>query len=106
MRIRPDFVVRSRPKSRPHTVSLRSPRIAARLLAIPLLGGMGGAPGEDEATALRTVSAYQEMAGTQAVSALLGCRPLNPETALLAEFSVSMLSGVALCAGRLKLADR
>jgi hypothetical protein len=44
-------------------------------------------------------------AGTQVASVLLGCPPLDPNTAALAEFSTLMLRSAALCEGVLELAD-
>jgi hypothetical protein len=55
--------------------------------------------------ALETVQAPLTQAGTQVASYLLGCPPLNNETATLAEISTQMLRGAALCEGLLEQAD-
>lgn len=62
-------------------------------------------PSDEQAAALRTASEYLKLAGTQAATFVLGCPPLNGDTAMLAEFSNAMLSGAALCMGLLELAD-
>ena len=62
-------------------------------------------PSDEQTAALRTVSKYLNRAGTQVASFLLGCPPLNDDTATLAEFSNMMLRGAALCEGLLELAD-
>ena len=62
-------------------------------------------PSDDQTAALQTVSDYLNQAGTQVASFLLGCPPLDGETAILAELSNSMLRGAALCAGLLELMD-
>jgi hypothetical protein len=61
-------------------------------------------PNETQADALRSVSEYLHVAGTQVASVLLGCPPLNPGTAALAEFSSLLLRSAALCDGVLDLA--
>jgi hypothetical protein len=55
--------------------------------------------------ALQTARTYLHSAGTQVASFLLGCPPLDPDTAALAEFSSLMLRSAALCDGLLDLAD-
>jgi hypothetical protein len=62
-------------------------------------------PTEEEAVALQIVSEYLTLAGTQAASLLLGCPPVDKDTTLLADFSNSMLTGAALCAGLVELAE-
>jgi hypothetical protein len=62
-------------------------------------------PSAEQVAALQTVRGYLNQAGTQVASYLLGCPPLTPETATLAEFSTQMLRGAALCEGLLELAD-
>ncbi len=63
-------------------------------------------PNQDQVAALLTVSEYLNQAGTQVASFLLGCPPLTGDTAMLAEFSNSMLRGAALCEGLLELMDQ
>jgi hypothetical protein len=55
-------------------------------------------PDEEQAIALQIASDYLTKAGTQAATFLLGCPPLNGESALLAEFSNTLLRGATLCA--------
>ena len=62
-------------------------------------------PNDEQTAALQTVSEYLNHAGTQIASFLLGCPPINGDTATLAEFSNSMLRGAALCEGVLELTD-
>jgi hypothetical protein len=62
-------------------------------------------PTVEEAVALQIASAYLTQAGTQVASFLLGCPPLDNGATLLAEFSNSMLTGAALCAGLVEMAD-
>jgi hypothetical protein len=62
-------------------------------------------PDQEQAVALQIASEYLTLAGTQSASFLLGCPPLDKSTTLLAEFSNSMLSGAALCAGLVELAE-
>jgi hypothetical protein len=61
-------------------------------------------PSDEQAAALQTASEYLHVAGTQVASVLLGCPPLNPGTAALAEFSSLLLRSAALCDGVLDLA--
>ena len=61
-------------------------------------------PDEEQAVALQIASEYLTQAGTQSASLLLGCPRVDGETALLAEFSNSLLTGAALCAGLVELA--
>ena len=63
-------------------------------------------PSDAQAAALQIVSEYLNLAGTQIASCLLGCPPLDRNTATLAEFSNQMLQGAALCEGLLELTDR
>jgi hypothetical protein len=63
-------------------------------------------PNEEEAVALQIVSDYLTHAGTQFASFLLGSPRLDGDTVLLAEFSNSMLSGAALCAELVHVAER
>jgi hypothetical protein len=63
-------------------------------------------PNEEEAVALQIASDYLTHAGTQFASFLLGCPRLDGDTVLLAEFSNSMLSGAALCAELVHVAER
>jgi hypothetical protein len=63
-------------------------------------------PNQEEAIALQIVSDYLSHAGTQSASLLLGCPSIDDATTLLAEFSNSMLSGAALCAGLVEIADQ
>ena len=62
-------------------------------------------PNDDQTAALQTASEYLTQAGTQVASILLGCPPLDGDTAVLAELSNSMLRGAALCEGLLELKD-
>ena len=61
-------------------------------------------PTPEQAAALQTTRAYLTFAGTQVASVLLGCPPLNSDTAALAEFSSLLLRSAALCEGVLDLA--
>ena len=63
-------------------------------------------PNDSQAAALEIVSEYLNLAGIQIASFLLGCPPLDRNTATLAEFSDQMLQGAALCEGLLELTDR
>ena len=60
-------------------------------------------PTAEQAAALQTARAYLTFAGTQVASVLLGCPPLNSDTAALAEFSSLLLRSAALCDGVLDL---
>ncbi len=62
-------------------------------------------PNEEEAVALQIVSDYLTHTGTQFASFLLGSPRLDGDTVLLAEFSNSMLSGAALCAELVHVAE-
>lgn len=62
-------------------------------------------PDQEQAIALQIVSDYLTQAGTQAATYLLSCPKTDSDTALLAEFSNSMLSGAALCAGLVAAVD-
>lgn len=62
-------------------------------------------PDQEQAIALQIVCDYLTQAGTQAATALLGCPKIDGSTTLLAEFSNSMLSGAALCAGLVAIVD-
>jgi hypothetical protein len=68
-----------------------------RIVSFPL-------PDEEQAVALQIASEYLTLAGTQSASRLLGCPRVDGETALLAEFSNSLLTGAALCAGLVEMA--
>ena len=61
-------------------------------------------PNPEQTAALQTARAYLSFAGTQVASVLLGCPPLNPDTAALAECSSLLLRSAALCDGVLDLA--
>jgi hypothetical protein len=61
-------------------------------------------PTAEQVAALQTARAYLSLAGTQVASVLLGCPPLNSDTAALAEFSTLLLRSAALCDGVLDLA--
>lgn len=67
-------------------------------LAFPL-------PTPEEAIALQIVGEYLSQAGAHSASALLGCPPLDGETSLIAQLSNRMLSGAALCADLVELAE-
>jgi hypothetical protein len=62
-------------------------------------------PNPEQAAALQTTREYLYATGTQVASFLLGCPPLDPDTAALVEFSSLMLRSAALCDGLLELVD-
>lgn len=100
------------PERRSAAVRVRDCRVTARLVEeSPLMAVHPQSippfplPTEEEAVALQIVSEYLTLAGTQAASLLLGCPPVDTETTLLADFSNSMLTGAALCAGLVELAE-
>jgi hypothetical protein len=63
-------------------------------------------PDQEQAVALQIVSDYLTLVGTQSASLLLGCPRIDGDTVLLAEFSNSLLTGAALCAGLVEAASR
>ncbi|MCC7021203.1 MAG: hypothetical protein IT338_00160 [Thermomicrobiales bacterium] len=62
-------------------------------------------PDAEQAIALQMASDYLTRVGTQAATFLLGCPKIDGDTALIAEFSNTLLNSAALCAGLVEIAD-
>jgi hypothetical protein len=62
-------------------------------------------PDPEQTIALQMASDYLTQIGAQAATFLLGCPKITGDSALIAEFSNTLLNSAALCAGLVEIAD-